>query len=56
MAQVISSGTASAFFRNALPLAVNIPDMAADEAKDIVDAAHIVCPYSEATAPISMCG
>ncbi len=30
-------------------LAVNLPGMEAGQAREIVEAAHIVCPYSEAT-------
>lgn len=30
-------------------LHINLPGMPADEAKKLVDAAHIVCPYSNAT-------
>lgn len=30
-------------------LAVHIPGLAKDEAREIIDGAHIVCPYSEAT-------
>ncbi|MCG2958225.1 organic hydroperoxide resistance protein, partial [Escherichia coli] len=30
-------------------LHVHLPGMDADEAKKLVDAAHIVCPYSNAT-------
>jgi lipoyl-dependent peroxiredoxin len=46
----VSLGTAgSGAFNLAVQLEVHIPDVAAEQAQSLIEAAHAVCPYSNAT-------
>lgn len=45
----VSIGPIPTGFGIAVTLNITLPGMPADEAKALVDAAHIVCPYSNAT-------